>query len=202
MTILLVDNYDSFTWNLYQMVQAQTPETVRVVRNDELDWPAVRALRPSHVILSPGPGHPANPRDFGICREIVLGQPELDCPVLGVCLGHQGIVRHLGGNVVPAPDVVHGKTARVRILKPSPLLAGLPDPFTAMRYHSWMIDPFTLPAELEILAETVDASPVVMALAHKTRPLYGVQFHPESIGTPEGARLLGNFLGLRRLSVV
>ncbi len=196
MTVLLIDNYDSFTYNLYQMVQAQTEQPVVVYRNDALDWEAVQNLRPRQVILSPGPGHPGTERDFGICREIILHHNQLDCPVLGVCLGHQGLVHHLGGEVLPAPAVVHGKTSPVRVLKPDPLLEGLPNPFTAMRYHSWVVSR-NLPPMLDILAETEDTDRLVMAIRHKHRPLYGVQFHPESIGTPQGARLLGNFLGLK-----
>lgn len=200
MTVLLLDNYDSFTWNLYQMLQSQTPEEVRVRRNNELSWQEIQEMAPSRIILSPGPGHPARATDFGICREVILHQQELACPVLGVCLGHQGIVHHLGGNVVPAPAIVHGKTSSVRILKRSPLFEGLPNPLTVMRYHSWMVDPDSLPDELEVIAETeprsADERPLVMAIRHKTHPLFGVQFHPESVGTPEGARLLRNFLTL------
>ena len=202
MGILLIDNYDSFTWNLFQMLQAQTKQVVRVVRNDELTWEQVLELQPERIILSPGPGLPENDRDFGVCKEVILRQQELNCPVLGVCLGHQGIVHHLGGKVIPAPDVVHGKTSSVRILKDSPLLAGLPNPFKAMRYHSWAIEAGTLPPALEVLAETDDAERVVMALRHRERALYGVQFHPESIGTPEGAQLLGNFLALPTVAPV
>lgn len=200
MAVLILDNFDSFTYNLYQMVQAQTDEPVVVHRNNALSWEDLRALSPSRIILSPGPGHPSRAADFGLCRLVVERQAELNCPVLGVCLGHQGIIHLYGGSVVPAPEIVHGKTSPVRIIKPHPLLAGLPNPFTVMRYHSWTAERGSLPAEFELLAETVEThperEPLIMAVAHQSRPLYGVQFHPESVGTPEGGKLLHNFLTL------
>lgn len=201
MAVLILDNYDSFTYNLYQMVQAQTNEPVVVHRNNELDWQGLKALGPSRIILSPGPGHPSRPSDFGLCQAVIERQAELNCPILGVCLGHQGLIHLSGGSVVPAPEIVHGKTSPVRILKPHPLLAGLPNPFTVMRYHSWTVDRDSLPPEFELLAETVETDsarePLIMAVAHKKYPLYGVQFHPESVGTPEGAQLLRNFIELK-----
>ncbi len=200
MTVLILDNYDSFTYNLYQMAQAQTEQSVVVYRNDALDWESLRTLAPSRIILSPGPGHPARSADFGICRTVIERQSTLQCPVLGVCLGHQGIVQTLGGSVVPAPQIMHGKTSPVRILKAHPLLAGLPNPFTVMRYHSWTVERASLPPAFDVLAETQEETPetppLIMALAHRSSPLFGVQFHPESVGTPEGALLLRNFLHL------
>lgn len=200
MTVLILDNYDSFTYNLYQMTQAQTDQLVIVKRNNELDWPAIRQLAPERIILSPGPGHPSRPADFGVCKAVIERQAELGCPILGVCLGHQGLVHLAGGLVIPATEIMHGKTSPVRIIKPHPLLSGLPDLFTVMRYHSWTVDRVSLPPEYEILAETVESElgrePLIMAVAHRTRSLYGVQFHPESVGTPQGARLLRNFLTL------
>jgi anthranilate synthase/aminodeoxychorismate synthase-like glutamine amidotransferase len=196
MPILILDNYDSFTYNLYQMVQAQTDDVVWVYRNNQLDWPALMQLRPSRILISPGPGHPANTGDFGICGEVIRRHQELDCPILGICLGHQGLAHHFGGLVVPAPAIVHGKTSPVRILKESPLLAGLPNPFTVMRYHSWMVDRRSVSPDFEIIAETGGDDPLIMAMQHRIRPLYGVQFHPESVGTPQGAQILGNFLAV------
>jgi anthranilate synthase/aminodeoxychorismate synthase-like glutamine amidotransferase len=196
--ILLIDNYDSFTYNLYQMVQAQTSQTVRVVRNDAATYTELMAGddRPSRIILSPGPGHPDTPTDFGVCAELIDRHAEHGLPLLGVCLGHQGLGSRFGASVIQAPCLMHGKPSPVRILKESPLLAGLPNPFMAMRYHSLVIDEATLPTDtFEVLAKDDDHG-LIMAVAHKTAPLYGVQFHPESIGTPEGARLLANFLGL------
>ncbi len=203
LSIVILDNFDSFTYNLFQMVQAQTDLPVKVYRNNALSWEALLALRPERVILSPGPGHPAKPVDFGLCQQVLQQHEALNCPILGVCLGHQGMAHYFGGQVIPAPAIVHGKTSPVRIVRESPLLAGLPNPFTVMRYHSWMVDPASLPPEFEVTAtldvpkDTEDASvPMIMAMQHRAKPLYGVQFHPESVGTPEGARLLANFLAL------
>jgi anthranilate synthase/aminodeoxychorismate synthase-like glutamine amidotransferase len=199
MSILILDNYDSFTYNLYQLVQAQTDAPVRVIRNNQLDWPGLMQLAPDRIIISPGPGHPAKEADFGICREVVLRHQELACPILGICLGHQGLAHYLGGSVVPAPAIVHGKTSSVRIVADSPLLAGLPNPFTVMRYHSWVVDSTSLPPDFEVSAQTDSDAPLMMAMQHRAQPLYGVQFHPESVGTPQGAQLLANFLAIPSL---
>jgi anthranilate synthase/aminodeoxychorismate synthase-like glutamine amidotransferase len=196
MPILILDNYDSFTYNLYQMVQTQTNELVLVHRNNHLDWHDIIHLNPERIIISPGPGHPSKAADFGICQQVVNRHQELHCPILGICLGHQGLAHYFGGSVIPAPAVVHGKTSQVRILKESPLLAGLPNPFTVMRYHSWVVDQGSLPGEFEVIAKTIEPEPLIMGIQHRTQPLYGVQFHPESIGTPQGAQLLGNFLAI------
>jgi anthranilate synthase/aminodeoxychorismate synthase-like glutamine amidotransferase len=204
-SIVILDNFDSFTYNLYQMVQAQTEAPVKVFRNNAIAWEELLALRPNGVILSPGPGHPANPSDFGLCRQVLQHHEALHCPILGVCLGHQGMAHYFGGKVIPAPAIVHGKTSPVRMVQPSPLLTGLPNPFTVMRYHSWMVEARSLPADFEVTAELCppkdaaegeSSSLLIMAMQHKTRPLYGVQFHPESVGTPEGSLLLKNFLTL------
>lgn len=192
MPIIIIDNYDSFTYNLFQMVQALTTEEVKVFRNDAITFEELLALKPSRIILSPGPGHPGNPKDFQICRDIILSK-ELTCPILGVCLGHQGIVHHLGGTIAEAPEIVHGKTSSITQTNASPLLSGLSNPFQAMRYHSLVAKEENFPAELVITAKEYKNG-LIMALQHKTRPLYGVQFHPESIGTPEGSQLLQNFL--------
>src|SRR5262249_30406118 len=136
MTVVIIDNYDSFTYNLYQMVQTATTEVVAVFRNDKIDLARLLEMRPSRLILSPGPGHPANDSDFGVCKEVIVKQEQLACPVLGVCLGHQGIVHHLGGQVVGAPQIVHGKSSRVEVIAATPLFDGLPESFEAMRYHS------------------------------------------------------------------
>lgn len=193
--IVLIDNYDSFTYNLYQMVQALTPHPVEVFRNDEISFEEVLAKKPVGVILSPGPGHPGKPEDFGVCARVITHWPELNVPVLGVCLGQQGMAAHFGGTVKQAPAIMHGKTSQVRILKPeSPLLQGLSNPFTAMRYHSLVADEATLPDCFTITAKDNDHD-LIMAMDHKEWPLYGLQFHPESIGTPEGAKMLENFVG-------
>ena len=191
--IIIIDNYDSFTYNLYQMLQAQTQLPVTVYRNDAVNFDALLALKPDRIILSPGPGHPKVEKDFGVCRDIILNPEAINCPVLGVCLGHQGMVQHMGGNVISAPEIVHGKTSMIRILEDSPLFEGLPNPFEAMRYHSLLIDEKTLPDCFKITAREEKLG-LPMAIQHRTLPFYGLQFHPESIGTPQGAQLLKNFL--------
>lgn len=189
MTILLLDNYDSFTHNLYQCV-AELGAQVLIRRNDAIDVAEIAALAPRGIVLSPGPGRPENDRDFGICGPVIErfgGQ----IPILGVCLGHQGIVHRLGGRVVAAPEIVHGKTCTLSH-DGRGLFAGLDPGIEAMRYHSLMAERESLPAELQISAEAGDG--LIMAVRHRSRPLFGLQFHPESIGTPRGSRLLANFL--------
>jgi anthranilate synthase component II len=195
MPAYIIDNYDSFTFNLYQLMQANTDEEVIVVRNDKISFDELKARRPSRIVLSPGPGHPAEDKDFGICKEVVKRQEELGCPVLGVCLGHQGMAQHLGGAVVRAPQIVHGKTSIVEIIAPSPILAGLDSTFNAMRYHSLVVEESKLPACLEVTAREKQHG-LIMSMQHKTLPLFGVQFHPESIGTPAGKVIMQNFLAL------
>jgi len=191
MNVVLVDNYDSFTFNLYQLLGELGAE-VTVRRNDEVDSAGIARLRPTHIVLSPGPGRPDRPRDFGVCADAIVEHgPRV--PLLGVCLGHQGIVHVLGGRVVAAPTVVHGKSSPVRHHGEG-LFAGLPEPLEAMRYHSLTAERASLPASLRVTAETEDG--VLMGIAHESWPVHGVQFHPESIGTPDGGRLLANFLAL------
>lgn len=191
--LVLIDNFDSFTYNLFQMIQHLTQHPVVVYRNNAIDFKAVVALKPIGVVLSPGPGHPQNERDFGVCRDVIVHHDKLNVPVLGVCLGHQGIAHHLGGQVIQAPVIMHGKTSPVSVTKPSVLFEGLSEPFEAMRYHSLVVDAQSLPAELEVTAIEKNKQ-LVMGLQHKTKPIFGVQFHPESIGTPEGKQLLRNFV--------
>lgn len=193
MATLIIDNYDSFTYNLYQMIQVLTDDKVEVYRNDALGFDAVRDMLPNRIILSPGPGHPGNDADFGVCKDIIRRQEELKCPVLGVCLGHQGIAHHLGGEVISAPEIVHGKSSKVQITGESPLFDGLPEVFEAMRYHSLIVSEPHLPKELQITAKEQNGG-LIMAMQHRTLPLYGVQFHPESIGTPQGEQILRNFM--------
>jgi len=192
--VLIIDNYDSFTYNLYQMIQAMVKEEVHVSRNDKIAFEDILELRPDRIVLSPGPGHPENDEDFGVCKDIIKKHDQLDCPLLGVCLGHQGIVQHLGGTVERAPQIVHGKASQIILKRTSPLFHRLPHIFSAMRYHSLVAkDDITFPAELEVTARDSQHS-LIMALQHKTRSIYGVQFHPESIGTPNGRQILENFL--------
>lgn len=190
MSILLVDNYDSFTFNLFQQLAGLGAE-VEVVRNDRIDLEGVRELDPSHVVLSPGPGRPERPRDFGVCADVLRELPGR-CPILGVCLGHQGIVQHFGGRVVHAPEVVHGKSSRISHTGQG-LFEGLPPEPEVMRYHSLAAEDASIPECLEVTARSAEDG-VVMAVSHRELPVYGLQFHPESIGTPEGDVLLSNFL--------
>jgi anthranilate synthase component 2 len=183
--ILVIDNYDSFTWNLVQMLVSRQAE-VRVVRNDELDVEAVDTPDLEGIILSPGPGRP---EDAGICEPLLRTRPPV--PVLGVCLGHQALGQVFGARIEPAPRLMHGKTSRVRHTGEGPF-AGLPNPFEATRYHSLAVVAHTLPAELEPLAWSEDDT--LMGMRHHDLPYWGVQFHPESILTPSGAQLMENFL--------
>lgn len=190
MSVLLVDNYDSFTHNLAQLLGMAGAE-VTVVRNDATDLAAVRAMAPTHIVLSPGPGHPTNPRDFGICRALVE-ELAATTPLLGVCLGHQGLAACFGADVVRAPMVVHGKTSWIRH-DGTGVFAGLPEEIEVMRYHSLLIDEATLPDAFRVTARTTDDG-LIMGIAHREWPAEGVQFHPESIGTPDGLAMMQSFL--------
>jgi anthranilate synthase/aminodeoxychorismate synthase-like glutamine amidotransferase len=194
--ILIIDNYDSFTFNLYQMISMVAQSPVIVKRNDEISLSDIKELHPSGIVLSPGPGHPACDRDFGVCKTVVDTAPALDCPVLGVCLGHQGIVQHSGGNVVRAPQPVHGKMSSLEIVAPSPLFAGIDSGVKVMRYHSLIAERASLPKELEIIAEVAGQQEIIMAVQDQKRRLYGLQFHPESVGTSVGKKILENFIAL------
>lgn len=186
--ILLIDNYDSFTWNVYQAL-AELGSDVRVARNDALTVDEALAAAPSALVLSPGPGTPV---DAGICPELLQRAPDR-LPILGVCLGHQALVERYGGALERDPVPMHGKASLVHHDK-SELFAGLPNPFPAGRYHSLRAQRDELPAELALSAWTEDG--LVMAVRHVELPRYGVQFHPESILTPQGNSVLANFLKL------
>ncbi len=189
MKIVILDNYDSFTYNLYQHLGEIGGRPV-VFRNDKISLAELQQMRPSRIIISPGPGTPEDPTRLGVCREAILRLgPSI--PVLGVCLGHQGIITVFGGRVVRARQVMHGKTSRI-YHNGDGLFAGLPQPFEAMRYHSLVGEPATLPDCLEVTARTDDG--VIMGVRHREYPIHGVQFHPESIGTTVGKRLLRNFV--------
>jgi para-aminobenzoate synthetase len=184
---LIVDNYDSFTANLYQMCAEVNSLEPLVVRNDQIQWEKISDLEIDNIILSPGPGHPEKERDFGVCREII---EKANVPILGVCLGHQGIASSFGGEVKKAPEVMHGRSSDI-YHSGDILFKGIPSPFSAVRYHSLLVDNESLPTELEKTAWTKEG--VVMGLRHRYRPIYGVQFHPESICTIGGFKLLDNF---------
>ena len=193
--VFLVDNYDSFTFNLYQGLAASGAD-VRVERNNEFTVSEVLAWAPTHVVLSPGPGHPKNLNDVGRGVELLKALNHT-VPTLGVCLGLQTMVFAAGGGVVPAPSIVHGKTSLVRH-SGAGLFDGLPNPMVVMRYHSWVVERASLPDCFEPTAETEDG--LVMAAARTDGPVVGVQFHPESIGTPEGQQLLNNFLAMEAVA--
>lgn len=195
--ILVLDNYDSFTWNLVQYLGELGAEP-HVRRNDALTVGDALALGPVAIVVSPGPGDPAG---AGISVPLVRAAAERSIPLLGVCLGHQAIGAAFGGRVVRAEHPMHGKAARVRH-DGAGLFAGLPDPLSAMRYHSLVVEAASLPAELEVTAWSADRAPgeEVMGLRHRHAPIHGVQFHPESVATTDGRHLLANFLASLRLS--
>jgi anthranilate synthase/aminodeoxychorismate synthase-like glutamine amidotransferase len=187
--VLIVDNYDSFTYNLYQEL-AELGADVTVVRNDEWTVNQVEDHSPDGIVISPGPGRPEVPRDVGISNDVItqFGQ---GTPILGVCLGHQCIGYAFGGRIVRAPALLHGKVSQI-YHRGEGVLDGLPIPFEATRYHSLVVDRASLPPELKVTAETGDE--VVMAMRHRSLPIEGVQFHPESVLTTEGMAILRNFL--------
>lgn len=184
---LLIDNYDSFSYNLYQLAGSLDPE-IRVIRNDALTVDEILALAPRRILLSPGPGRP---EDAGATMEVVraLGPT---VPILGVCLGHQAICAAFGATVTYARQLMHGKQSEVTFDQTCPLFRGCPPQAPVARYHSLAVDPDTLPPELQVTAVTPEGE--VMAVQHRTYPIFGVQFHPESILTPDGAQMLRNFM--------
>ncbi|GAA0716039.1 aminodeoxychorismate/anthranilate synthase component II [Dokdonella soli] len=189
--LLMIDNYDSFTWNLVQYF-GELGEDVRVIRNDEMTLPALRALAPAAIVISPGPG---TPDDAGVSLEI-LGKLAGVVPIFGVCLGHQAIGQAFGGKVVRAREIMHGKTSLIHH-DGKGVFRGLPNPFEATRYHSLVVEKSSLPDCLEVSAWTQNADGSVdeiMGLRHRSLPVEGVQFHPESILTQHGHDLLRNFL--------
>jgi len=186
--LLIVDNYDSFTFNLVHYFQELGAST-HVIRNDAMSPAQALALKPQGIVLSPGP---CDPDRAGICLELIRTAPD-DMPILGVCLGHQSIGQIFGGKVISAKEIMHGKTSPVTH-DGTGLFAGLPSPFTATRYHSLAVDPACVPDVLQVTAQTADGE--IMGLAHRSRPVHGVQFHPESIASEHGHDLLANFLAM------
>jgi anthranilate synthase component II len=191
--LLVIDNYDSFTYNLVQYF-GELGEDPRVVRNDAITLAAIAALAPSAIVLGPGPGRPA---DAGVTIPVIRRFGAM-IPIIGVCLGHQAIGEAYGGRVIRAPrGVMHGKTSRIRH-DATGLFAGLSNELEVMRYHSLVVEHASLPSDLQITATALDDPTEIHAMRHRVHPVHGVQFHPESVGTPEGKRLLENFLSLTR----
>lgn len=188
--ILLIDNYDSFSYNLFQLVGEISPD-IKVIRNDEMTVEEIRKLSPYRIILSPGPGRPEN---AGIIIDVVK-QLGSDIPILGVCLGHQAICMAFGATVTYAKRLMHGKQSNVKFDKDCPLFKDCPDSAPVARYHSLAADEKTMPECLKVTAITDDGE--VMAVSHKEYPIYGVQFHPESIMTPDGKTMLRNFIAIK-----
>jgi anthranilate synthase component 2 len=188
--LLLIDNYDSFTYNLFHYL-GELGADVRVVRNDEISAVEALALKPEGIVLSPGP---CTPNEAGICLEVIETAAGT-MPILGVCLGHQAIGQVYGGSIVRAPEPMHGKLSRVHHSGKS-VFRGLNNDFLATRYHSLTIDPPSMPGSLEVTATSEDG--VIQGVMHKTHPVHGVQFHPESIASENGHALLNNFLTIAR----
>ena len=190
MRMLLIDNYDSFTYNLVQAFAAEGAD-VMVYRNDAITTKEALALAPTHLVISPGPGRP---EDAGVSLAMIAAFAN-DVPVLGVCLGHQCLVQYFGGAIVRAERLMHGKTSMVDHDGKS-IYAGLPQPFEVGRYHSLFVEKKSLPEELELAAQTDREE--IMGVRHRELPLEGVQFHPESVLTPDGERLMTNFLRMTK----
>lgn len=189
--IVLIDNYDSFSYNLYQLIGSVEPD-IKVVRNDVYTVEEIEAMKPEAIILSPGPGKPS---DAGICIEAIryfAGR----VPIFGVCLGHQAICEAFGGTVSYAKELMHGKQKEIRQIGENQLFQGLPETFLAARYHSLAALKESLPEELKVTAESEDGE--VMAVEHAKYPIYGVQFHPESVMTPDGKIMIENFMDVVR----
>ena len=185
--ILLVDNYDSFSYNLYQLVGELNPD-LKVIRNDELSVAEIRALNPEKIIVSPGPGRP---EDAGVIVQLIR-EVGPDIPILGVCLGHQAICQAFGATITYAKQLMHGKQSECELDTSALLFQGMEDHAMVARYHSLAADETTMPSCLKVTARTADGE--VMAVEHESYPIYGMQFHPESILTPEGKTMLRNFI--------
>jgi len=189
---LLVDNYDSFTYNLYQYLGEINSGTIEVQRNDQITLDELNKMKYDYFVLSPGPGHPAKERDFGICTDIIqnLGKSK---PILGICLGHQGIGYQYGAKIKRTPYPLHGKTSSITH-DGKGIFKGISNPIEVGRYHSLELDPNSIPDCLEVSATTEDGT--IMAIRHSNYPIIGMQFHPESILTKDGKNMLKNFLDL------
>lgn len=185
--ILIIDNYDSFTYNIVHLV-GRYKKNIKVVRNDKISVDEIKELKPSHIILSPGPGYP---RDAGICKEVINYFID-KLPILGVCLGHQAICEAYGAEIIQADKLMHGKQSEIHIANGNKVFYGLPPIIKAGRYHSLIADRETISDELLIIAEDEDGN--IMGVKHRDHEAYGLQFHPESILTPQGALIISNFV--------
>ena len=187
--ILMIDNYDSFTYNLVQLIGGLNPD-IKVVRNDAVTAAEIKALAPSHIILSPGPGYP---KDAGVCEDVIK-KLSGKFPILGVCLGHQAICEVFGADITHAKKLMHGKKSTMLIDTKSPIFTGLPETIEAARYHSLIAERDTVPETLSVIAQ--DETGEVMAVKHRDFDVYGLQFHPESVLTPMGDVIIRNFLSI------
>ena len=188
--ILILDNYDSFTYNLYQLV-GQLEKDIVVKRNDKITIDEIKQLQPDNIIISPGPGNPTNKKDFGVCMD-VINEFKGKIPILGVCLGHQGIFAAFGGKIKRS-EPIHGKLSKISHSKDG-LFKNVENSLVATRYHSLICDEESVPDCIEVIAKTEDG--IIMAIKHTDCPVFGLQFHPESIGTASGIKIIKNFLGV------
>ncbi|MEK7801643.1 MAG: aminodeoxychorismate/anthranilate synthase component II [Pseudomonadota bacterium] len=185
--LILIDNYDSFTYNIVQYF-GKMGQTCHVIRNDELTCASIMSEKPDGIIISPGP---SDPDHAGVCLEVIAAAAENNTPLLGICLGHQAIGQAFGGHVIRAPEPMHGKMSNITHSNEG-LFKDIPSPFSVTRYHSLIVDKATLPSSLKITATTSDG--LIMGLQHVSKPLHGVQFHPESIATEHGMTIFENFI--------
>lgn len=193
--ILIIDNYDSFTYNLYQLI-GEFEKDIIVKRNDEITVEEIRELKPDKIIISPGPGNPVSKKDFGVCSEVITELKD-EIPILGVCLGHQGIYATFGGKIRRS-EPVHGKLSKITHTEKG-IFKGVGNSLKATRYHSLICDEESLPECIEITAKTEDG--IIMGIKHVESPVYGLQFHPESIGTKKGLMIIKNFIELEKSKV-
>ncbi len=190
--VLLIDNYDSFSYNLVQLVGELSDGNIKVIRNDEMTIDEIRKLNPSHIILSPGPG---KPKDAGICEDVVI-KLKGEYPILGVCLGHQSICEVFGATVSYAKKLMHGKQSDIEIDTQNPIFLGLKNVIKAARYHSLVALEDTMPDKLQVISRDTHDNEI-MAVKHKDYNIYGLQFHPESVLTPDGKKMIRNFLNIQ-----
>jgi len=196
MKTLIIDNYDSFTYNLYQVFKKLNSNPV-IVKNDKITIKSIKKLNPDRIVISPGPGTAVDPHFFGMSKEVIKKFGPTT-PILGVCLGHQGIASTYKCKIKEAEKIIHGKTSQITHNNKD-IFKGLNNPFTAMRYHSLIVDNVNFPKDLEITATLQDRKSI-MGIKHKKYPIYGIQFHPESFMTPEGEKIIQNFLTLPKQS--